>query len=294
VSLYKSRSKLLENERMAYNMVIPYVILIVGLILFLIYSNIKLSFVDSNGKFTLSNYAAVFNDALFYKSLSNTFFWVIFSVAGQIILGLIIALLLMQISHGQAIFRSMILILPWATLDIVAGVMWKWMYNDMYGVINDILMKVRIINQYIPWLALPTLAKVSVIIANIWKGFPLSSMFFLARLQEIPEELYEACEIDGGGSINKFLHITLPQLRSVLITTLMLTTIWTINYFPLIYIMTGGGPNNATETVVTYIYRLSFKFLEYNRASALSNILFSLILIISGLFLWVINKEQAE
>lgn len=294
MTLNKSGHKISRNERIAYNMVVPYVVLIVGLILFLIYSNIQLSFADSGGKFTLSNYSTVFTDSLFYKSLSNTFFWVVFSVAGQIILGLFIALLLMQISHGQAIFRSLILILPWATLDIVAGVMWKWMYNDMYGVINDILMKARIINQYIPWLALPTLAKVSVIVANIWKGFPLSAMFFLARLQEIPDELYEACEIDGGGAINKFFHITLPQLRSVLLTTLMLTTIWTINYFPLIYTMTGGGPNNATETIVTYIYRLSFKFLEYNRASALSNILFFLILIISGLFLWAINKDQAE
>jgi multiple sugar transport system permease protein len=253
-----------------------------------------MSFQDKDGGFTFSNYSAVFTDPLFYTSLSNTFFWVFFSVVGQLTIGMIIALLLTQITRGQAFFRSMILILPWATLDIVAGVMWKWMYNDMYGVINDALMRIGVIHQFIPWLALPNLAKVAVIIANIWKGFSLAAMFFLASLQGIPPELTEACEIDGGGAFRKFFNITLPQLRPVLITTLMLTTIWTINYFPLIYTMTGGGPNNGTETVVTYIYRLSFKFLEQNLAAALSNILFFIILIITGLFLWVINKDEAE
>lgn len=287
-------ARISKQNLLAYKLVVPYVFLIVMLIVFLIYSNIQMSFQDPDGRFTFSNYATVFTDPLFYTSLSNTFFWVVFSVLGQILLGLALALLLTQIRVGQAFFRSMILILPWATLDIVAGVMWKWMYNDMYGVINDVLMKVGIIHHSIPWLAMPILAKVAVVIANIWKGFALSAMFFLAALQGIPQELYEACEIDGGGAFRKFFNVTLPQLRPVLVTTIMLTTIWTINYFPLIYTMTGGGPNNGTETIVTYIYRVSFKFLQQNQGAALSNILFFIILIIAGLFMWFINKDDAE
>ncbi len=283
-----------KHSLLAYKLVIPYIVFILSLIMFLIYSNIYMSFHDNDGRLTLLNYSQVFVDPVFYKSLSNTFVWVVFSVAGQISIGLIIALLLNQIRFGQAFFRSAILILPWATLDIVAGVMWKWMYNDMYGVINDVLMKIGLIRQFIPWLASPNLAMSAVIIANIWKGFSLSAMFLIAALQGIPMELYEACEIDGGGSIRKFLSVTLPQLKPVLLTLLMLTTIWTINYFPLIYTMTGGGPNNATETIVTYIYRMSFKFLEQNRAAALSNILFLIILIIASFFMWLINKEEAE
>lgn len=274
-------------------MIMPYVVFIVLLMIFLLFSNIIYSFQDKAGTMTLENYKRIFSEPLFYKSLSNTTIWVVFSVMGQIVFGLILALLLSKIGRGQAFFRSIILILPWATLDIVAGVMWKWMYNDMYGVINDVLIKTGIINGYISWLAIPNLARVAVIIANIWKGFALSAMFFLAGLQGIPKSLYEACEIDGGGIFRKFFVITLSQLKPILVTTTMLTVIWTINYFPLIYTMTGGGPNSATETVVTYLYRLNFKFLEYNEGAALANILFVLILVIATFFLKAINKEEA-
>jgi len=179
-------------------------------------------------------------------------------------------------------------------LDIVAGVMWKWMYNDMYGVLNDVLVKMHIIRDYIPWLATENMAMLSVIIANIWKGFCLSGMFFLAGLQTIPIDLYEAAEIDGANSFKRFWKITIPQLKPVIMTTLMLTTIWTINYFPLIYTMTGGGPGYGTETIVTYIYKLGFKFMEFNKAASLSNVLFVIIFFIAFLFLRSIAREEAR
>jgi multiple sugar transport system permease protein len=224
--------------------------------------------------------------------LKNTAIWTICSVIGQLSLGLLVAILLNQIKKGEVIFRSIILILPWATLDIVAGVTWKWMFNDMYGVINDILFNFGFISDYISWLGQPKTALAAVIIANIWKGFSLSGLFFLAGLQAIPEQLYEAAEIDGANAFQKFTHVTIPQLKPILITTLMFTTIWTINYFPLIYTMTGGGPGYGTETFVTYIYRTSFKFLEYNKAAALSNLLFLIILFISILYIKVLTKEE--
>lgn len=168
------------------------------------------------------------------------------------------------------------------------------MYNDLYGVLNDLLLKMGIIKAYIPWLASPNMAMTSVIIANIWKGFVLAAMFFLARLKGIPAYMYEVAEIDGANIFQRFFSVTLPQLRTVLISTLMLVIIWTINYFPLIYIMTGGGPGNGTETLVTYIYKISFRFLKYGDAAALSNILFLFILIIVGAFMFWINKEEVE
>lgn len=251
-----------------------------------------MSFSD-DGKFTFKNYLDIFKDQIFYKAIKNTAVWVFGSVLGQISLGLAVALLLNQIKRGQVFFRTIILILPWATLDIVAGVMWKWMYNDMYGVLNDLLMKAGIIRDYIAWLATPNMAMVSVIIANIWKGFCLCGMFFLAGIQTIPQELYEAAEIDGANAYRRFWNVTIPQLKPVMMTTLMLTIIWTINYFPLIYVMTGGGPNYGTETIVTYIYRLSFRFLEYNKSAALSNILFLLVFLIAYLFTRNMSKEVA-
>lgn len=285
--------KLSKTERTAYKMILPYVLIIVALIIILLSSNVYLSFIDDQGNLTFSNYFEVIKDPVFPIMLKNTVIWTIFSVVGQLLLGLLVAILLNQIKKGEVIYRSIILILPWATLDIVAGVTWKWMFNDMYGVINDLLMKFGFISDYISWLAYPNLALTAVIIANIWKGFSLSGLFFLAGLQAIPNQLYEAAEIDGANAFQKFTHITIPQLKPILITTLMFTTIWTINYFPLIYTMTGGGPGYGTETFVTYIYRISFKFLDYNKAAALSNILFVIILFISLLYLRSLAKEDA-
>ncbi|HPQ91997.1 MAG TPA: sugar ABC transporter permease [Mesotoga prima] len=287
-------SKLAREEKTAFKMVLPYLLIIVLLFVYLIGSNIYSSFTTEEGAFTLQNYSSVFTDPVVGRSMINTVVWVIGSVLGQLLLGLLVALLLNESTKGQIIFRSIILILPWATLDIVAGVMWKWMYNDMYGVLNDVLVKMNIINDYIPWLATENMAMISVIIANIWKGFCLSGMFFLAGLQTIPPDLYEAAEIDGANSIKRFWRITIPQLKPVIMTTLMLTVIWTINYFPLIYIMTGGGPGYGTETVVTYIYKLGFRFLEFNKAAALSNILFVAIFAIAFVFLRSIAKEEAR
>ena len=261
-------------------MVLPYVILTVLLFVFLLGSNLFNSFTDKNGNLTLQNYIDNFTDPVVGRTLLNTIVWVVGSVSGQLLLGLFVALLLNESTKGQIIFRSIILILPWAVLDIVAGVMWKWMYNDMYGVLNDVLVKMHIIRDYIPWLATENMAMLSVIIANIWKGFCLSGMFFLAGLQTIPIDLYEAAEIDGANSFKRFWKITIPQLKPVIMTTLMLTTIWTINYFPLIYTMTGGGPGYGTETIVTYIYKLGFKFMEFNRSASLSNVLFVIIFFI--------------
>ena len=275
-------------------MVVPYVAVIVVLIAALLSSNAVTSLTARDGTLTLEHYRGTLGDDVFPTILKNTVTWTCLSALGQILLGLVIALLLNTITAGQSLFRTVIIILPWGTLDIVAGVMWKWMYNDLYGVINDVLQHGGIIDDPIAWLAAPGMAMAAVVIANVWKGFVLAAMFFLARLKGIPEYLFEVAEIDGAGTIGRFFHVTLPQLRGVLLTTTLLVLVWTINYFPLIFIMTGGGPANATETLVTYVYKLSFRFLEYGRAAALSNVLFLIILAVTAIFMVVINQEEAE
>lgn len=286
--------KLRREETIAYTMVVPYVAVIVVLIAALLSSNAVTSFTARDGTLTLEHYRDTLGDDVFPTILKNTVTWTCLSAFGQILLGLVIALLLNTITAGQSLLRTVIIILPWGTLDIVAGVMWKWMYNDLYGVINDVLQHGGIIDDPIAWLADPGMAMAAVVIANVWKGFVLAAMFFLARLRGIPEYLFEVAEIDGAGTIGRFFHVTLPQLRSVLLTTTLLVLVWTINYFPLIFIMTGGGPANGTETLVTYVYKLSFRFLEYGRAAALSNVLFLIILAVTAIFMVVINREEAE
>lgn len=264
----------------SYWFVLPYIIFLMILVLFPIFTNLTLSLQTENG-FILGNYLDAVTDSTFSKVTFNSMLWTFSSVAIQITIGLTLALLLNQPVKGRPIFRTIMLVLPWATPDIVAGVSWQWMYNDMYGVLNDILVKAGIISDYLPWLGFPNLARAAVIIANGWKGFPLAAMFFLAALQTVPVTLYEAAEIDGASVWQRFLYITLPSIKPVIITTVLMTTIWSINYFPLIYTMTGGGPVNSTDTFVTYAYKEAFKFLNFNSAAAISNISFILILIIS-------------
>ena len=283
-----------REERSAYTMILPYILIVLILIIVLLSSSIAAGFTSREGTFTLDHYRSTLGDDVFPLILRNTFTFTLFSALGQLGIGLLIALLLNIVSSGQTLLRTVIIILPWGTLDIVAGVMWKWMYNDLYGVINDLLAQGGIIADPVPWLARPRTAMLAVIIANIWKGFVLAAMFFLAKLKGIPEYLYEVAEIDGAGIVARFIHVTLPQLRSVFLTTALLVLVWTINYFPLIFIITGGGPANGTETLVTYVYKLNFRFLEYGRGAALSSVLFLIILLLASLFMVLINREEAE
>lgn len=285
---------MLYKKRYIYLSILPYALVIGGFSIYLIGSNLFLSFTNMIGKFSFVPYLETFQDDRFWGAGANTIVWTVSSVLGQMVLGLSIALLLIRIKKGAAFYRTVLIVLPWATADVVAALLWQWMYNSMYGVINDILVKIHVFSSFIPWLGQPNTAMLAVVVANIWKGYPISAMFFLAGLQQIPNELYEAAEIDGASGIKKFLYITLPMLRTIILTVLMLTTIWTINYFPLIYIMTNGGPNGATETMVTYVYRVAFQYLNIHEASAMSTILLIMIGSIAFIYMHFINKKEAR
>mgnify|MGYP000981148411 CR=1 FL=1 len=282
-----------KKNAFAYRMLIPYVVFLALLVLYPIVANFIISF-KVDGSWSLGNYTQVFQDPIFAKVSYNTVIWTVGSVILQLLVGFVLALLLNQDFRGRPFFRAIILVLPWATPDIVVAVAWQWMYNDMYGVINDVLFKLGLIDYYLPWLADQNLARLAVIIANTWKGFALSAMFYLAALQTVPHELYEAAEVDGAKVWQKFCYVTWPILRPFVVTTTMLTTIWTINYFPLIFTMTGGGPANATDTFVTYAYRTAFRFLSFERSAAMSSFTFVLVFLISLLYLRALAKKEAE
>ncbi|MDD3714962.1 MAG: sugar ABC transporter permease, partial [Atribacterota bacterium] len=275
----------------AYRSIIPYVLFMLILVVYPVVQNVVVSFQVEDG-WSFSNYREVLSDPLFSVVTLNTIIWTISCVILDLVVGLGIALLLSQDVKGKMVFRTIILVIPWATPDIVAAVAWKWMYNDMYGVLNDILVKLGIIKDYLPWLAVPTLAKAAVIIANLWKGFAISAMFYLAALQTVPRDLYEAAAMDGANLWQRFSKITIPVIRPFILTTVMLTIIWTINYFPLIFVMTGGGPANATDTFVTHAYRMAFRFLDFSHSTAVSNINFIIVFIIAIIYtLSLIRKE---
>jgi len=282
----------LAKNSFAYRSIIPYIVFILVLVVYPVLQNIIISF-QVDGAWSFANYLDVLFDPLFHLITINTIIWTVSCVVLDLLVGLGLALLLNQDIKGGMIFRTIILVIPWATPDIVAAVAWKWMYNDMYGVLNDILMKLGIIKEYLPWLAVPNLARLAVIIANVWKGFAVSAMFYLAALQTVPQELYEAAAMDGANSWHRFSKVTIPIIRPYIITTVMLTIIWTINYFPLIFTMTNGGPANATDTFVTYSYRLAFRFLDFNHSTSVSNLNFIIVFTVAIIYTFsLVGKEK--
>ncbi|MCE4946380.1 sugar ABC transporter permease [Streptomyces albulus] len=203
----------------------------------------------------LDNYRAVLTDGVFWGRLGWTVVWTVGCVGLTFLTGLALATLLNRQLRGRTAYR-LALILPWAIPAFVSVFTWRMLYNEKNGILNKLLAGGGI--DAVPWLNDPTWAKLSVIAVNVWLGVPFMLVALLGGLQSIPGELYEAAEMDGASAWQRFRHITVPGLRAVSGTVILLSTIWTFNMFPVIFLLTRGGPGDATEILVTYAYRLSF------------------------------------
>ncbi|MFH8613013.1 carbohydrate ABC transporter permease [Streptomyces sp. NPDC018029] len=203
----------------------------------------------------LDNYQAILSDGVFWDRLTWTVVWTVSCVALSFVLGLALATMLNRRLAGRSLYR-MALILPWAVPAFVSVFTWRLLFNEKKGLLNKLLAGGGI--DAVPWLNDPTWAKLSVITVNVWLGVPFMLVAMLGGLQSIPGELYEAAEMDGAGPWQRFRHITLPGLRSVASTVILISGIWTFNMFPVIFLLTRGGPGDSTEILVTYAYRLSF------------------------------------
>jgi multiple sugar transport system permease protein len=223
----------------------------------------------------LSNYKEILSDPLFWDALNNTLIWVVGGVGLQFFFGFILALLLHQKFRGRGVVRAVSLI-PWATPGVLIGLMWKWIYDGNYGVLNDILLKLNIIDEAIPFLSQTSSAFSSVIVTIIWQGIPFFAIMILAGLQGISQEMYEAADIDGASSTQKLFKITIPSLKNVILTTLLLRIIWVSNSVDIIFNMTGGGPSYSTQTLSVYIFNKA-NVLNLGYASAMAIILMALL-----------------
>lgn len=200
-----------------------------------------------------ANYSKVLRDPIFWSSVTRTFFWVVFGVGLQFFFGFILALLLNQRFFGRGIVRSVSLI-PWVTPGVLIGLMWRWIYDGNYGVLNDLLIKLGIIDTFIPFLAQRNTSFPAVIVTIIWQGIPFFSIMLLAGLQGIPASLYEAADIDGAKRHQKLFLITIPSLRNTIFVTTLLRIIWVANSVDVIFSMTEGGPAYSTQTLSVYIF----------------------------------------
>jgi multiple sugar transport system permease protein len=228
----------------------------------------KSSFIQPVPRFIgLRNYAQLFDSATFLSVLTNSLLWTVAVVAAQFVMGLGSAILLSQRFRGRLLLRSLV-VLPWIMPGIIAGVLWKLLYDPYLGPINGIGAAVGLVHGNPAWLGQSSTALVAVIIAAVWKGFPLSTVMYMAAYQNVPAELREAASIDGANVWQAFRAVTLPALAPTIRTTVLLTVVWTFNYFDLIYVMTGGGPGDSTEIFPTFIYREAFKEVRYGVAGA--------------------------
>ena len=225
----------------------------------------------------LDNYSALLHDPVFWSSLGRTAIWIGLTVPLQMLLGLVTALFLNQEFRWRGLARSLILI-PWALPSVVIGLMWAWIYNPQVGLLNDLLLRLGLLQSAMPWLANPATSLYAIIAALVWQGFPFFAIMILAGLQTIPASLYEAAEIDGAGAWHQFWHITLPGLRGVLVTAVMLRLIWVANSIDVIYVMTGGGPGYATHTLPLYAFKRTYASMDFGYGSALA-VTFSLLLL---------------
>jgi multiple sugar transport system permease protein len=232
----------------------------------------------------LGNYVRLVQDPVFWLTLWNSVVWVFGSVVLQFVAGFAAALLLHQSFTGRALVRTLTL-LPWIIPGVVVGLIWEWLYQPNYGVINDLLLKAGWMHDRVAWLSSPDLAMAAVIFTNIWRGIPFFAIMLLAGLQAIPGELYEAAHVDGAGVVSRFWHITLPLLRPIIVVATATRIIWTFNYADLIFVMTGGGPANATQITSTYTLMQAYTNLDFGYAGALSVVLLLVMLAFTAAYL---------
>lgn len=239
----------------------------------------------------LENFKILLNDETFWLSLKNTLVWVCGSLIGQFMLGFALALLLQKHFRGRSIYRAVVFS-PWAISGFLIAVTWKWLLNPQYGPVNALLMQAGILTAPIAFLSNPDFALASVITANIWYGIPFFAIMLGAGLSAIPEELYQAAAIDGAGGVQKFLHITLPGLAPVIAASLLLRSIWIFNFADLIWIMTSGGPANKSQILVTYLFTIAYKNLNFGYAGALSVAVF--LLLAGGIIAFLLLNKMRE
>lgn len=287
-----------EKRRVAIIFSLPAVIFSMFLILYPLLDIFYLSFknikffgaVNIPKGFTISNYERILTSGHFWNAMGRTLFYTIIVVIIAFVLGFALALLLNLNMKYKRVFRIMIL-LAWPIPGVVVSILFMWMFDANFGVINSVLRNFNIIAQNVPWLVNTSTAFPTVMIATIWKAYPFFTLMLLAGLQGIPLELYESAKIDGAGAYKRFKHITFPALEQVIAISLLLNGLWVFRNYDLIAVMTGGGPNRATETLPLLLYNEAFKFSRLGSGSAIGVLSLMVCTIVVILFLPALKKQ---
>ncbi|MDQ6418910.1 sugar ABC transporter permease [Paenibacillus sp. LHD-117] len=240
----------------------------------------------------LRNFADAFRDPKFLQALTNSGYWVFFSLVFQFLLGLSLALILRKRFWGRGVYQGFIFY-SWALSGFLIGLIWKWMFNSQIGVINDMLMRTGLIESRIGFLSDPDWAMISVIVANVWYGIAFFAIMLLAALQSVPADLYEAADMDGAGVVRKFFNVTFPFILPTIIATTLLRAIWIFNDPSIIYGLTNGGPAGMTHILSSLMLDKILYGGDYGMASAIGVIMIGILMLYTIFYLFATKSEKA-
>jgi len=278
---------------MAYALIAPAAIYIILIVAWPLLETIRLSFTNSSlageDYVGLENYQKMFSSKKFNGIVTRTFVWMFFSVSLKLIIGLIGAVLLNANLKGRSIFRVLVMP-PWVVPIAIGMLGWLWLYNGYFGIIAGVGMRTGILDGPFGFLAYKQSAFISTIIADVWVGTPMVTVFFLAAMQGVPRDLYEAAYCDGASRWDRFFKITLPQITPVIITMSLLSAIWTFNSFEIIWILTEGGPRGATTTLIIDTYKQALGNYKFGRGAARAVVVMILLMLFAGFYLALLAR----
>jgi multiple sugar transport system permease protein len=287
-----------SRDRQAWALMFPMLAIMVIVTGYPLLSTIRLSFTDASlvGNAPMSwvgleNYIYAFTDPDFRDAFFRSLYFAFVSVGVEVVLGVLVALLLNQEFYGRFFVRALV-VLPWALPTIVNAMMWRLIFNPEFGSWNALLTQLHLIGAYRSWLGDPATVMNMVILADVWKNYPLVTLIVLAALQIIPPELYQAAAIDGAGPWRQFWKITFPEILGPLSVAIMLRMIDAFKVFDIIYVMTRGGPADATKTVSFYVYQESFSYLRAGSGAAYAVLVGLVCGILIGLYLMILRRQE--
>ena len=281
---------------MPYFFIGPALLALVALVVYPLLYGVYISFFKTNlankGDFVgLKNYISVVSDGVFVKQLGVTLKFTAIVVLAHFIIGIFLAMLLNQSRPGITFFRT-ILVLPWLMPEVVIALIFKWIMNPLYGLLNYGMQLLGLSEGGVSWLGDTKYAFISVVLVCIWKGYPLVMVNALAALQSVSTDIYEAAKVDGANKIQTFFRIILPSIKPVLATTLILDTVWWFKHYTIVYLMTKGGPGSDTSIVSIEIYKQAFDYFNFGKAASMSVVVFFVCLIISKLYRRFLDNED--
>ena len=292
--------KRLSNETVGYLYVLPAVIFILLFVLYPVVYNILISlqkydistFQSGIREFIgFENYKSIFSDTLFISSVSNTFIYTIICIVFQLGIGFLLALFFNKKFPGANITSGLTLI-AWVMPMLVIGIIWKWLWASDSGVINYCLQNLHLIDKPIQWLNEPKYAFAAVTITNIWVGIPFNMLLVLTGMTTISDDVYEAAKIDGAGKFQSLRYITVPLLKTTMVSAITIGFIYTFKAYDLIVGMTQGGPNHATEMISTLIYQENFTTFDFGKGSATANVYFLIIFVVAIFYSQLVMREE--